>query len=114
MRIFHPDLSSLAGSGVSLINSLEKAEWKMAWDDLQTDLACCGAAGYEDWAKHNYTGAGVPDSCCKVPTSSFSMSHSSQRNCLVENIRQEVYEKIGVRYRQTDSFEYQFCSSLAA
>jgi len=36
-----------------------------AWDVLQTDLACCGATGYNNWAESNFTGPGVPDSCCK-------------------------------------------------
>jgi len=35
-----------------------------AWDVLQTDLHCCGAKSFQDWATANYT-TGVPDSCCK-------------------------------------------------
>ena len=43
------------------------------------------------------------------------LRHRDQRHCILENIRQEIYAKIGVRVSvYTDSFEYQFCCSSLA
>jgi CD63 antigen len=34
------------------------------WDDVQTDLQCCGANNYTDWQSNAQLNDSVPDSCC--------------------------------------------------
>lgn len=55
-----------------------------AWDVLQTDLACCGAHNYTDWATHMPNK--VPDSCCKTNTencgSPLNPDNINQEGCL--------------------------------
>ncbi|XP_076344514.1 CD63 antigen-like [Tachypleus tridentatus] len=76
-------------------NDLKKNKTENNWDEIQTDLKCCGAVNASDWDNIEYSSGTLPSSCCHDAKSSCKISDKNryEQGC-VEALKNFLEDKI--------------------